>query len=65
MLETLAGDRSTLIVAHRLSTIRQADKIVVMEDGEIVEEGQHDDLMARQGKYHDYVILQQSQGEDL
>jgi ABC-type multidrug transport system fused ATPase/permease subunit len=43
--------RTTLVVAHRLSTIRHADCIVVVEDGVIVESGVHADLLARNGQY--------------
>ena len=44
--------RTTLIVAHRLSSIRQADRILVFEDGHIIESGSHDELIAQQGTYH-------------
>ena len=50
-------------MAHRLTTVQRADKIVVMEAGEIVEEGTHDSLMEKNGKYKEYVISQQSQDE--
>jgi ATP-binding cassette, subfamily C, bacterial len=44
--------RTTLIIAHRLSAVRQADRILVFENGRIVEEGVHDSLMQRGGLYH-------------
>jgi ATP-binding cassette, subfamily B, bacterial MsbA len=43
--------RTTFVIAHRLSTIENADRILVMENGEIVEEGSHAELLARQGQY--------------
>jgi subfamily B ATP-binding cassette protein MsbA len=50
-LARLMQGRTTLVIAHRLSTVRQADQIVVMEHGRIVERGSHDELMGRQGAY--------------
>lgn len=47
--------RTVLIIAHRLSTVRNADKIVVLNNGEIVEEGDHEELVARKGKYFELI----------
>ncbi|PLR86907.1 ABC transporter ATP-binding protein [Bacillus sp. V33-4] len=58
-LEKLAKDRTTFIVAHRLSTITHADRIVLIEHGEIVEIGKHDELMAKQGNYYRLFQVQQ------
>lgn len=57
-LETLSHDRTTLIVAHRLSTITHADRIVVIENGEIVESGTHAALMQQQGAYQRLYNIQ-------
>lgn len=57
-LENLMKDRTTLVVAHRLSTIRNADLICVLHEGQIVEQGRHDDLMALNGYYRRLVEMQ-------
>jgi ATP-binding cassette subfamily B protein len=57
-LDELLSDRTSFVIAHRLSTIRDADRIVVLERGRLVEQGTHDELMARQGLYF-YLASQQ------
>jgi subfamily B ATP-binding cassette protein MsbA len=57
-LETLMRNRTTLVIAHRLSTVRRADKIIVMVHGRIVEEGTHDELFARGQEYRKLYDLQ-------
>ncbi|MEH7439426.1 ABC transporter ATP-binding protein [Neobacillus drentensis] len=58
-LEELAKDRTTFIVAHRLSTITHANRIVLIEHGQIVEVGTHEELMAKQGNYFKLFQVQQ------
>ena len=57
-LARLMQGRTTIIVAHRLSTVRDADRIVVIEGARVVEQGRHDELMARRGIYHRLVERQ-------
>ncbi|MBK1894490.1 ABC transporter ATP-binding protein [Chryseobacterium paridis] len=57
-LEKMMENRTSLVIAHRLSTIQKADWIVVMEKGDIVEQGSHHDLIAKRGVYHKLVELQ-------
>lgn len=57
-LEKMMQNRTSLVVAHRLSTIQKADLIVVMEQGRIVEMGKHEELMKKKGAYHKLVNMQ-------
>jgi subfamily B ATP-binding cassette protein MsbA len=57
-IANLVRNRTTLVIAHRLSTVRRADKIVVMEAGRIIETGSHEELLARGGQYRKLYELQ-------
>lgn len=62
-LERLMKGRTSIIIAHRLFTIRHVDRIIVLHKGRVVEEGNHDDLLARQGFYHRLYELQYQEQE--
>lgn len=57
-LATLTRGRTTFVIAHRLSTIRKADQILVIENGRIAEEGSHESLIAREGRYYNLYTYQ-------
>ena len=57
-LENMMQNRTSIVIAHRLSTIQKANKIVVLHKGEIVEQGTHDELIARNGTYNKLVTMQ-------
>jgi ATP-binding cassette, subfamily B, bacterial MsbA len=62
-LERLMQNRTTLVVAHRLSTIRHADQIIVVSHGRVIERGTHDELLARGGDYRKLYELQFGGGD--
>ena len=51
-MDELMKGRTTFVIAHRLSTVRNADAIIVLEHGQIIERGNHDDLIAQKGRYY-------------
>ena len=64
-MEEVMKGRTTLIIAHRLSTVHRADEIMVMDKGEIVERGTHQELLAMGGKYREIYELQLRPQEDV
>ena len=57
-LEKMMQNRTSLVIAHRLSTIQKADTIVVLKKGEIVEQGKHEELLAKKGEYFKLITMQ-------
>lgn len=57
-LSELVKDRTTIVIAHRLSTIKKADQILVIESGRIAEQGTHDELIKKEGRYYDLYTYQ-------
>jgi ATP-binding cassette subfamily B protein/subfamily B ATP-binding cassette protein MsbA len=63
-MATLLAGRTTFVIAHRLSTVRRADLILLMEDGRITERGSHEELMSTRGAYYGMVLRQMEEGRD-
>ena len=63
-LERLSAGRTTLVIAHRLFTVRNADWIYVMDQGRVVEEGRHDELVANDGLYAQLCRIQFRDGQE-
>ncbi|MEC7950169.1 MAG: ABC transporter permease, partial [Bacteroidota bacterium] len=63
-LEDAVEGRTVVVIAHRMSTIRDADVIAVMEAGQVVEQGSHDELLALGGRYAELHRLQQGEHAD-
>jgi ATP-binding cassette subfamily B protein len=62
-LQNLTRGRTTIAIAHRLSTLRDADRLIVLEGGKIVEQGTHDELLAKKGVFHKLVNAQRAMNE--
>lgn len=59
-LDTIAKGRTTIIIAHRLSTVKKADKIIVLDEGNIIESGSHEELMGRRGGAYNKLVIGQT-----
>jgi ABC-type multidrug transport system fused ATPase/permease subunit len=59
-IKSIGSDRTTIIVAHRLSTVQDCDQIVVMHQGRVVEMGTHDELIRLNGRYTELLKMQES-----
>ena len=57
-IERIINGRTTIMIAHRLSTLKKADKIIVVDEGKIAEMGSHNELMEKRGKYYKLVKIQ-------
>ena len=60
----MRGDKTTILISHRVSTARHADRIFIIDNGHITESGTHDELIAHEGYYADLAAVQSDQDED-
>lgn len=58
-IKSIGSDRSTIIIAHRLSTVQDCDQIIVMHQGRVVERGTHEELIRMNGRYTELLKMQQ------
>ena len=58
-IQELTKSKTVIMIAHRLKTVRHADKIIVLDGGKIVEEGTHKELLAKQGKYAEFIAMRE------
>ncbi len=63
-LERVMENRTVFVIAHRLSTVRSADCILVLEKGQVVESGNHNELLAKQGRYAKFYQQQYAKGTE-
>ena len=63
-LQEVYQNKTVIVVAHRLSTVKDADQIIVLDKGRIVEEGNHESLLQRKGAYYELVMNQLNLGEE-
>jgi len=61
VLKDLAAKRTIIFISHRLSTVKEADRILVLDEGRLVEDGSHAELLAREGLYAEMVKSQKSE----
>ena len=59
-MKTIGTDRTTIIIAHRLSTVQDCDNIIVMDKGQVVEHGTHEQLLSLGGRYTELLRMQES-----
>jgi ABC-type multidrug transport system fused ATPase/permease subunit len=64
-IKSIGSDRSTIIIAHRLSTVQDCDQIIVMHQGRVVERGTHEELIRMNGRYTELLKMQQESSDTL